>query len=419
LLREIPVLKIVRNFRATITQKNNERIKPMKTIANITHPAFAAFAFVCLVLCSDSRAVSPPPDGAYGTNTAEGFQALLNQTANTFNTAVGWKSLAIQTTAIANTGVGAGTLVFNTADSNTAVGAAALELNATGDSNTANGAFALFRNTTGIGNTACGVNALGSNTTGAVNTGIGRDALALNDTADYNTAVGWQALSANTTGIRNTAIGVRAGYLVQGDGNVDIGTDVNGDPGDTNVTRIRNVGSTPIVGGINVVIAGTGGLGDQVLGYASSSRRYKQDIEPMDKASETLFALRPVTFRAKNKLDGANVRHYGLIAEDVATVNPDLVVFNPQGKPETLRFDSINAMLLNEFLKEHEAFLEERRTVRELKSIAAKQETNAAKQEATIAKQQKQIEALTTGLQKVSDQLELSKSRPRTVGNDQ
>jgi hypothetical protein len=380
----------------------------------------ATLALVCFALVQNTQAVSPAPDGGYaGGNTAEGQNALFSLTSGQFNTANGWYSLYKQNTGSYDTAFGAVTLFNNTANSNAAFGAAALFANTTGDSNTASGAFALLRNTTGVGNTACGVNALGSNTTGAVNTAVGRDALAFNDTADYNTAVGWQALSSNTTGLRNTAVGVRAGYLVHGDGNVDIGTDVNGDPGDTNVTRIRNVGSTPIVGGINVVIAQTGGLGDQMLGYASSSRRYKQDIEPMGKASETLFALKPVTFRAKNKLDGADVRHYGLIAEDVATVNPDLVVFNPEGKPETLHFDSINAMLLNEFLKEHEAFLEERHTVRELKSITAKQETNAAKQEATIAKQQKQIEALTTGLQKVRDQLELSKSRPRTVGNDQ
>jgi endosialidase-like protein len=112
----------------------------------------------------------------------------------------------------------------------------------------------------------------------------------------------------------------------------------------------------------------------------------KRDIEPMGKASETLFALRPVTFRAKNKLDGGNVRHYGLIAEDVATVNPDLVVFNPEGKPETLRFDSINAMLLNEFLKEH-------RKVESLEATVAKQQANATRQ-------QKQIEALTADYRK-------------------
>jgi Chaperone of endosialidase len=145
------------------------------------------------------------------------------------------------------------------------------------------------------------------------------------------------------------------------------------------------------LGGTNVVIAGLGGNGDGVIGYASSSRRYKHDIADMDKASETLFALKPVTFRARGHSDQAHVKYYGLIAEDVATVDPDLVVYNPEGKHETLRFDSINAMLLNEFLKEH-------RKVEQL---------------------EKQVEALTAGLQKVSAQVETSKAAPLTVVDNQ
>jgi hypothetical protein len=132
-------------------------------------------------------------------------------------------------------------------------------------------------------------------------------------------------------------------------------------------------------------------VGDGILGYPASSRRYKEDIKPMDKASETLFALKPVSFRANANFGSAQLTHYGLIAEDVESVDPNLVVYNAEGKPETLRFDSINAMLLNEFLK-------------------ARRQIDA---------QQRQIDALTAGLQKVSAQLEASKAAPQVVKNDQ
>ena len=283
-----------------------------------------------------------------------------------------------------NTATGAGALQSNIdGGSNTATGFQALQSNNTGISNTATGAGALQSNT-GDYNTATGFAALESNTTGMQNTADGAGALASNTTAPFNTAVGVTALQSNTGG-DNTAIGWGAGFsATTGDGNVYVGSTVFGLAGESNHTRIRNIGSTPIVGGTNVVVNGTGGIGEQVLGYASSSRRYKEDIQPMDQASETLFALKPVTFRAKKNMDPARVRYYGLIAEDVAEVDPDLVVYNPAGKPETLRFDSINAMLLNEFLKE-------RGKVQQL--------------EANAVRQQKQIEALGAGLQKVGAQL--------------
>jgi septal ring factor EnvC (AmiA/AmiB activator) len=150
------------------------------------------------------------------------------------------------------------------------------------------------------------------------------------------------------------------------------------------------------------------------LGINTSSRRFKRDIKPMDKASEAILALKPVTFRYKS--DPKNTPCFGLIAEDVERVNPELVVRDKEGKPYSVRYDQVNAMLLNEFLKEH-------RTVQEMKSTLAKQEASMAQQrrdfEVTIAHQQKQIESLTAGLQKVSAQLELSKSAPQTVVNNQ
>src|SRR5438034_2586420 len=253
------------------------------------------------------------------------------------------------------------------------------------------GSVTLNRNTTGDDNTATGFGALFSNTTGS-----------------FNTAIGEVALVNNTTGSGNTVLGQGAGAnLSTGGGNVYIGDLVPAFAGDeTNTTRIRNIGLTPIVGGLQVMIEAFGPNGDGKLGVGVSSRRYKEDIKPMDKASERLFTLKPVTFRAKGNMDPGNVKHYGLIAEDVAAVDPDLVVYNPDGKPETLRFDSINAMLLNEFLKEH-------RKVETLKDHF----------QATVARQQKEIEALTaqlkeqaTQIQKVSAQVEMSKSARRTAG---
>src|SRR5919106_1212150 len=272
-------------------------------------PIILTFAFFSLLPIA--RAVVPPPDGGYpGFNTAEGTNALLSLTPGSANTAVGWFSLFTNSTASFNTALGAGTLLFNNSDSNTAIGTATLLFNTEGFS---------------------------------------------------NTAVGVSALQSNTTGTQNTALGALSGSnLITGTGNVCIGAGVGGVAEESNHTRIRNIGITALPPGINVVMQDIGGpYGDGILGFASSSRRYKEDIKAMDKASETLFALKPVTFRAKGNMDSGNVKYYGLIAEDVAEVNCDLVVYNPDGKPETLRFDSINAMLLNEFLKAHHKIQEQ------------------------------------------------------------
>jgi trimeric autotransporter adhesin len=395
-----------------------------------TSPILILVSLVSVALLPGVQAVVPAPDGGYpGFNTAEGTNALKNLTTGVGNAAVGWYSLFSNADGSFNTAVGAGTLLFNIGDQstgegiqNTAVGTAALLFNTTGQQNTATGVFALEANTIGSVNSALGFGALENNTEGSDNTAMGAFALAANTIGNFNTASGAAALQTNTTGLfntasgygaltgntagsSNTALGKLAGFSTTGDGNVCIGADVFGVDGESNTTRIRNIGSTPIVGGTTVVVESTGGIGDARIGYASSSRRYKQEIKPMDKASEMLFALKPVTFRAKPNLGSAGIMRYGLIAEDVESVDPNLVVYNAEGKPETLRFDSINAMLLNEFLKAH-------RAVQELKS-------NAAKQEATIAHQQRQIEALTAGLQKVSARIKLSKTAPETIAKNQ
>jgi len=367
-------------------------------------------------LLPNAEGVSPAPDGGYpGGNTAEGRNALLSLTAGTYNTAVGLFSLMSNQEGQFNTGVGAGTLLANTGQQNTATGAGALLSNTTGVKNTANGTFALFNNadgnsntasgvgtlfnnTTGFNNTANGYNALLSNTTAGDNTAVGTTALFSNTTGEFNTAIGSQALRDNVAGDSNTAIGDSAGFNITGSGNVCIGAGVNGVAGESNITRIRNVYESVATERAVYVTS------DNRIGTLSSSRRYKEQIKPMEKASEAIHSLRPVTFRYKKEVDPTRVLSFGLIAEEVAKVNPDLVTADGEGKPETVRYEAVNAMLLNEFLRDHEAFLEEHHKVERL--------------EATVSRQQKQIEALAAGLEKVTNQIELSKAGARTIANN-
>jgi hypothetical protein len=327
---------------------------------------FIALTLVCFALSQRTQAVVPAPDGGYANgNTAEGTNALLSLTSGANNTAVGWFSLRSVATGSFNTGVGAGTLTLNTADNNTAVGAAALFLNTTGEGNTANGIAALLNNSTGAANTANGMQALFSNTTGF-----------------DNTAVGWQALLNNTTGFNNTAIGIYAGFGVTTASNViAIGTSgANVD----NSCYLGGIFGADATGGDAVFVTGNGKLGTI---NPSSSARFKEEIKPMNEVSEVILALKPVTFRYKKEFDPKHMPQFGLVAEEVEKVNPDLVKRDRDGKLQTVRYEAVNAMLLNEFLKEH-------REVQELK---------------------KEVAALTAGLQKVSAQFEASKPAPQVV----
>jgi uncharacterized coiled-coil protein SlyX len=398
---------------------------------------------VCAVGCfgvlPNAKAVVPAPDGGYpGGNTAEGQAALFTLTSGTFNTAVGFLSLRSTTEARFNTAIGAGALLGNAANSNTATGAGALLSNTIGGANTANGAFALVSNTEGSFNTANGFSALGNNTTGFENTATGVQALESNTIGSNNTANGFSALSNNTIGSQNTATGFNAlfqntGALntangsnalannTSGSGNIAVGVGAGGSVTTANhVIAIghpgANVDDSCFIGQVRdalvapdaaqVLIDSAGKLGTT----SGSSRRFKEQIKPMNKVSEAILALKPVTFHYKS--DNTNTSQFGLIAEEVQEVNPDLVVRDKEGKPYSVRYDQVNAMLLNEFLKEH-------RTVQELESTLARQETSAARQQAAIAVQQKQIDALTAGLQKVSARLELSKPAPQTALNNQ
>jgi uncharacterized coiled-coil protein SlyX len=366
-------------------------------------------------------------------NTAVGVNALVNNTTGTTNTAVGQGTLASNTTGFENTATGFQALAGSNSVFNTANGAFALWKNTTGSDNTANGDSALFFNTTGSLNTAIGEFALGDNTRGRSNTAIGAASLDSTQTGNDNTASGYLADALLTTGSNNIALGSFAGYnLTMGSNNIDIGN--LGVAAEDNTIRIGTQVAITVFGihaaHTRTFIAGirgrTTGFANAVpvvidsagqLGTASSSRRFKNEIKPMDKTSEAILALKPVTFHYKS--DSTGIPQFGLIAEEVAKVNPDLVVRDENGEFYTVRYDAVNAMLLNEFLKEHRKVQEQEAAITQLKATVSKQE-------AIIAQQQRGMEAVTASLkeqasqiQKVSAQVELNKPAPQTVLNNQ
>ena len=418
---------------------------------------------ICFALAPASRAVSPAPDGGYPNgNTAEGAAALASLTTGAFNTAlgngalfrnstgfhntatgagalftnmlgthntangfvalfsnsaddntaVGWAALAANTSGIQNTATGSGALNSNTqGGDNTAVGFQALNHNTLGFENTATGAFALFNNNTnGVENTANGFRALQNNATGQFNTAVGWEALAANTMGSLNTAIGNATLLNNTSGAGNIALGLGAGDAITiENNNIDIGH--AGVAGDSGTIRIGTGGlnTKTFIAGITGVNEGsptavfinttTGQLGTTP---PASSRRFKKEIKPMDQASEAILRLKPVTFHYKSDTKGTP--QFGLIAEEVAQVNPDLVVRDKDGEIYTVRYDAVNAMLLNEFLKAHRKMQEQEVTIAQLKD-------GVEVLIATLKKQAAQI-------QKVSDQLELNKPALQTVAND-
>jgi len=333
-------------------------------------------------------------------NTAMGFSALVNNTTGTSNTATGAAALANNKTGNGNTSTGSNALLNNTASLNTADGAGALQVNTSGSDNTASGYAALGSNQSGVDNTATGADALYSNKTGSFNTANGDAALVNNTSASNNTAVGFASLQRNTIGHDNTAEGFQAannaigsnnvavgsnagGNLTTGSNNIDIGANVLGVAGEANTIRIGKQGTqkaTFIAGISGVAVTGSTVVvnASGKLGVATSSARFKQAIKPMEKASEAILALKPVSFRYKPEIDPEGIPQFGLIAEEVEKVDPDLVGRDENGKVNTVRYEAVNAMLLNEFLKEH-------RDVQELKAI--------------IVEQRKQIEKLATMVQ--------------------
>jgi trimeric autotransporter adhesin len=433
-----------------------------------------------LALSQTAQAVTPAPDGGYpNANTAEGTNALFSLTTGTGNTGNGSATLYHDTAGSGNTASGASALFGNTTGgNNTANGGQALYKNTTGGNNTATGVSALYSNTTGTKNTATGVNALYSNTIGGNNTATGFDALARNTTGLYDTANGAYALLSNTTGEYNTANGAYALYsnttggfntangfsalqsntvgssntangyaalvnnttgtentgegfhallhntgsnniglgsnagssLTTGSGNVCIGAGILGVAGESNTTRIRNVYAS-VASGRAVYVNS-----DNKIGTLASSRRFKEEIKPMDKASEAILALKPVTFRYKKEIEPNGAIMFGLIAEEVEKVDPDLVTRDAKGEAETVRYEAVNAMLLNEFLKEHRTVEEQGRKAQEQEATIAQLKKDFR---ATVAQLIARLEEQASQIQKVSAQIEVTKPAPQVVNNNQ
>jgi hypothetical protein len=399
-------------------------------------------------------------------NTASGVNALGSNTTGSDNTATGLSALISNTTGSANTATGVEALFSNTTgNNNTANGLQALWSNTTGDNNTANGSGALFSNIDGLDNTAIGFQALYSNTSGGGNNAFGESALFSNisgirnlavgsgallflTSGDSNVAVGNVALLNSVTVNFNTALGRRALFRNQGDQNVGLGFWAGGNLSDgRNNIYVGNVGPVPIGSESNTIRIGmqtattvTAGNGETHLmpahtttfiagiagaaingrpvminangrlGTAPSSARFKDAIKPMDKASEAILALKPVTFRYKKEIDAERTPQFGLIAEDVEKVNPALVARDEQGKPYTVRYDAVNAMLLNEFLKEHRRVQEQAREIQQQKATISELKNGMETVVARLKEQDSRI-------QKVSAQIEVGRPTPKVVLN--
>ncbi len=407
-----------------------------------------AIAIAAATLSTSAFAVEPPPGGGYplentalgtdalfsfsgpdGLNTAIGFEALYSDTTGSGLTAVGDLALWKNTTGGDNTGVGLNALANNTTGTfSVAVGDDALSGNTTGGGSVAVGSTALSTNETGFDNVAVGFGAMSLGTTGSYNTAIGNVAMAFSNGSE-NTALGDSAMN-HASGSSNVAIGRSAGLNMAGDNNIVIGLyagqnlttgannieighegmarDANmirlGDPATQKKTFIAGISGTTVPSGAAVMVTSKG-----QLGVVTSSARYKEKIQPMAQSSEAILSLKPVTFRYKKELDPESIPQFGLVAEDVAKVDPDLVAKDEQGKPYTVRYEAVNAMLLNEFLKEHRKGEEREAALDELR--------------ATVAEQQKQIGALTASLKKQAAQIQKVSARqpagesPRMVAN--
>ena len=386
--------------------------------------ALVAFALFRFTPGPEAFAVAPTPDGGYpGYNTAEGTSALLSLTSGIANTAVGFQALYKNTTGKYNTAIGASAMHDNRGVQNTGTGSNALENSITGSYNTADGYAALnFRNG-GTNNTGSGVRALLSNSTGTENTAVGISALADNVTGIHNTAVGFKAFMASNRTQNNIALGHEAGIDVGGWYNhIEIGN--FGAGGDNYTTRIGDGQTRTFIAGIsgtavagNTVVVNANGQ----LGTATSSARFKKEIKPMDKASEAILGLKPVSFRYKS--DSTATRQFGLIAEEVAKVNPDLVTRDCQGEIYSVRYEAVNAMLLNEFLKQRQALLKQYRKVQEQQATISQLRSTVAQQQkdfqSTVAQLTNRLEEQASQIQKVSAQVEANRRAPQLVSSNQ
>jgi hypothetical protein len=343
-------------------------------------------------------------NNTYGSyNTASGQQALYSNTHGSFNTASGWEALFHNSSGNGNTASGATALYSNTTGTdNTASGFNALLSNTIGSNNTASGFYALYSNTAGYDNTASGVIALQNNTTGRWNTASGNGALFNNTTGASNTADGFEALVSNTTASNNIAIGFEAAMNVSGGNNNNIHIGSFGSSGDSDAIRIGTSGTqtTFYVAGVSGVTTGLNNAAPVLidsngqLGTISSSRRFKEDIHDMGDASEGLMRLRPVTFRYKKPFDdGSKPIQYGLIAEEVAEVYPDLVARSADGQIETVKYQVLDPMLLNEVQRQQKEMQAQQTEIRNQKALVLAEQSQLKAQQTLAGKQQEQIKA--------------------------
>lgn len=338
-------------------------------------------------------------------NTAVGNSALSSNTTGHNNASFGPSALGSNTTGFSNSAFGSGTLFANSTGSrNSAFGDGSLLFNTTGTDNSAFGFNALLHNSTGLSNAGFGSGALNANTTGSFNAAFGMFALAFNTGGEHNTAMGYQALYSRTSGAFNVAVGERALLnLTSGDANIAIGSGVghNLTSGTQNIYlgSIQTASSESYTIRIGDVISQTAifiaGIAGQTiasgtavfinnagqLGTITSSQRYKNDISDMDAESDLLMKLRPVAFYYKPELDDTHTRQYGLVAEEVAKIAPQLVAFDKDGAPQTVRYHFVNAMLLNEVQKQRQLLEEQRQasdkqqgTIKDLNARLAKLE---------------------------------------------
>jgi hypothetical protein len=365
---------------------------------------------------------APADDAVPPTNTADGQNAGLSITTGLYNSAFGFDALVLLSDQSFDTAVGAGALFLDTAGTNTAVGAGALLSNSTASDNNAFGSFALFNNDSDASgaaafNNAFGRQALSNNVDGDENDAFGDDSMEENTTGSQNTAMGDDSLDGNITGSGNVAVGKEAGNsiidgndnvvvghnagigLVHANRNVAIGTEASG--------PFLDLDDTCFIGSIfNEPTSDPGTqtavFVDQfnVVGIFNSSRKYKHDIQPMDKTSETLYQLKPVTFKFNSDWKGST--QYGLIAEEVAEVDPSLVV-RKNGETVTVRYEQINSMLLNEFLKEHKKVEDQQASISQLKN----------EMQTLVA----QLKEQAGQIQKVSAHLQVNKAAPQVVTN--
>ena len=300
-----------------------------------------------------------------------------------------------------------------TSGGNTAVGSLALGQNSEGDDNTAAGIETLSNNINGEDNTAHGAFALRLNLSGSANTAVGSSSLDDNTSGSDNTSIGCLSLHGNQSGNNNIALGYLAGFnLTTGSDNIDVGA--KGTAGESGKIRIGTAGTqtatfiagirgTPIASGVAVGITADG-----QLGVRASSARFKEAVRAMDHASEVIFSLQPVSFQYKKDLDRERIPQFGLIAEEVAKIDPCLVALDEDGKPYTVRYEAVNSMLLSEFLKEH-------RKVEEQSNQIAKQDCKVQELEASVEDLRLTLKAQASQIQKVNEEVALTKAASRRV----